>query len=204
MQSLQFFIKNSCHLRHFISLFFPSIPLPSMSIGVETALSVLEAMKKGEVKATFGKFNFASANITQENNHVVLCLDHDNNTAPIDPFISKAALALSQQHKDIWIAKPSDVGSDYNDLLKNSGRNAVKASIEKAIPFDDYREPNRQPSTTFHTILLAAQKNNIQDIDIIKKSPEPCLNQRDNDMAKSISIPQPVKIEKIKEAEMEL
>lgn len=120
-------------------------------------------------------------------------------------MISKAALILTQKNKTIWIAQPPDLGTDYNDLLKNKGSDAVKNRIENAMPFDDYQKKNREPSITLRNFLVSAQKNNVllQNNDVLKKSPEPYLNKIDNDITKSISIP-PVKVKKIKEVEMEL
>jgi uncharacterized Fe-S cluster-containing MiaB family protein len=51
-------------------------------------------------------------------------------------------LAKGQQ---VWIAKPQEVGKDYNDILREHGIAAVKTHIENAISYTNYHD---QRSTT--------------------------------------------------------
>jgi hypothetical protein len=51
-------------------------------------------------------------------------------------------LAKGQQ---VWIAKPQEVGKDYNDILREHGIAAVKTHIENAISYADYRD--QRPTT---------------------------------------------------------
>ncbi len=55
----------------------------------------------------------------------------------------------------MWIAKPKEIGKDYNDILKEQGKMGVKSSIEQAIPYKDYADKSQAPFTTLKEKLLA-------------------------------------------------
>lgn len=175
--------------------------------GVETALSILQSLKQGQVKAILGKSNFAHSNIPKQTEHVVLCLDNDGVNLKSEALIHKAVTALTEQNKTVWIAQPTAIGKDYNDLLKDISSDAVKANLEKAIPFTDYRDAIPQTTTTLSTTLQAFEKNNLLldiQLDASKKFLDFYLNRVDAQPAKSIDIPPLGQTEKIKEMEIEL
>src|SRR5262249_29824706 len=58
--------------------------------GIETALSILQSLEQGQVKATLGKSNFAHSLIPKQTDHVVLCLDNDGANVKSDALINKA------------------------------------------------------------------------------------------------------------------
>ena len=102
--------------------------------GIETALSLTQSINAGEVKAVLGKSNFARTSISESNPHVVLCLDNDGSSAP-DATVQKAAVRLTKQGARVWIAQPKGAGQDYNDVLRQEGSKAVKASVDSAWAF---------------------------------------------------------------------
>lgn len=180
-----------------------SSDLPAESI--ETALSITQTLQQGTIKATLDKSNFAYPAIPQETQHVVLCLDNDGNDTKTDPLIYKAAENFTQQHKTVWIATPTDIDQDYNDLLKHSGSEAVKTNIEKALVFTDYQNSTRQASFSLGDYLLKLNNNPLPEITHpTLKHAEPAMPDLNREVIKSIAIPQTTQIEKTKDVEIEL
>jgi phage/plasmid primase-like uncharacterized protein len=180
-------------------------PLTYLAEGIETALSLTEALQHGEIKATLGKSNFAHPNLSKNTQQVVLCLDNDASTQS-DHLIYKAAQNLIQQAKTVWIAKPSTSGQDYNDLLQASGSEAVKTNIAQAIPFADYRDVSKQPSQTLGDHLRALTSITLSEIknEHSKSSPDKSLDNTTPHSTKSPSTSPLAKPGKSKDFEIEL
>jgi len=103
--------------------------------GIETGLSIYQAMPKAKVQVTLSLSNFNNAPITAKEKIVVLCTDNDG---PITydekgkpcygPVIDKVSAKLHAEGKEVWIARPNEV-KDYNDLLKSKGVKAIRENI---------------------------------------------------------------------------
>jgi hypothetical protein len=102
--------------------------------GPETGLSVQQAQPEGEVHVTLGKNQFAHFEPGKHHQSVTLCLDHDRNNPQSDQATTKATEALSSKVNELWQARPEQAGTDYNDLLKTAGPQAVQASLNQASP----------------------------------------------------------------------
>ncbi|CAN5419829.1 hypothetical protein BH10PSE19_BH10PSE19_00020 [soil metagenome] len=103
--------------------------------GPETALSIRAAIPQANVKVTLGKSNFKHLDPKTAGAHVVLCLDNDGDKPKGEKLIIEAADKLLEHGKHIWIAKPNEIGKDYNDLLKEQGAEAIRSNIEKAVSY---------------------------------------------------------------------
>ncbi|CAN5423706.1 hypothetical protein BH10PSE19_BH10PSE19_16310 [soil metagenome] len=108
--------------------------------GPETALSIRAAIPQANVKVTLGKSNFKHLDPKTAGAHVVLCLDNDGDKPKGEKLIFEAADKLLEHGKHIWIAKPNEIGKDYNDLLKEQGTEAIRANLEKAVSYTQFKE----------------------------------------------------------------
>ena len=99
--------------------------------GIETALSIQDAVKHERVLAVLGKQNFASIDTNLLTKHVVLCLDNDGKDIAQDKLINKAIQRLQEQGKTVAIAYPLDPG-DFNDIAQRSGVNGVVIALKQA------------------------------------------------------------------------
>ena len=121
--------------------------------GLETGLSIRDAIsaqsdsrdKKGQdVLVTLGKSNFKHLDPNQLATTVVLCLDHDGKKTFTDPIIHESAQRLMQAGKDVYIAMPNDERggekSDFNDLARKEGHEAVAQRLEQAIPYETWQK----------------------------------------------------------------
>ena len=108
--------------------------------GVETALSVYQALNGADVRVTLGKSNFKNIDPVKTAPQVILCLDNDGRNPQSDQLIHLAARKLEEQGKAVWIAKPEITGQDYNDVLKEQGAKAVQHALEKAMRYAEYEQ----------------------------------------------------------------
>ncbi len=118
----------------------PSPGVTYLAEGPETALSIYTALNGADVRITLGKSNFKNIDPAKTSPHIVLCLDNDGQNPQSDRLIHFAASQLQAQGKTVWIAQPKIEGQDYNDVLKQQGQTAVKAELQQAIPYADYRD----------------------------------------------------------------
>ncbi|HHF0528707.1 TPA: conjugative transfer relaxase/helicase TraI [Legionella anisa] len=103
--------------------------------GVETGLSIRDAVQTERVIATLGKANFLNIDMTLLTNKVVLCLDNDLKPIKDDKVIIQAIERLKQHGKVVEIAIPTR-DKDFNDVNKKSGVQGVIESLNKAISID--------------------------------------------------------------------
>lgn len=110
--------------------------------GVETGLSIKDAVKNTDVQVTLGKSNFAAINPQTTNQKVIFCLDNDGPKTLMDNTIHKAAQQLIEHGKEVFIAIPgriNGVKTDFNDLAKAKGVDAVKNHINNSIPYHEWK-----------------------------------------------------------------
>lgn len=107
--------------------------------GVETGLSIRDAVKDDRVISTTGKHNFLNINIELLTEKIVLCLDNDGKAIKEDKLIVDTIERLKQHGKSVAIAIPSRV-KDFNDLQVSGGRQAVIDTLNKTINSDKIRD----------------------------------------------------------------
>ena len=101
--------------------------------GVETALSVSNAVTCDQVIAVLGKSNFKNIDPQAIAKNVVLCLDNDSKDPMKDKVILDSISRLQDFDKIIYIALPEKLKTDFNDLLKDKGIGAVKSCLDAAV-----------------------------------------------------------------------
>ena len=141
--------------------------------GPETALSIYAAVKEANVKITLGKSNYKNINTASIAKDVVLCLDNDGTSPDSEKIIQMAVDKFIQQGLNTWVAKPHEVGKDFNDILKEQGVDAVKKYIENAMPYESYHN-NATPTITLKTEVLdkiSATDNLLSAIHLLKENP---------------------------------
>lgn len=109
--------------------------------GVETGLSIKDAVKKDDVLVTLGKSNFIKVETQNLGQKVILCLDNDGNKTYTDNVIHKAAERLITAGKDVYIALPKQLNNaktDFNDVAHFGGTKAVKSILDKAFSYIDF------------------------------------------------------------------
>jgi DNA primase len=116
--------------------------------GVETGLSILNSIDNGNVEVVLGVANFKHPSLKNLSKDVVICLDNDGANSASQKAIHEAAQALNLKGKTIWIAMPSDVGRDFNDILKSQGAPAVRRTIDQAILYSEWASKALNPTTT--------------------------------------------------------
>jgi len=99
--------------------------------GVETGLSIRDAVKNERVLVTLGKQNFSTLNMDMLTNKVVLCLDNDGKPIKDDPVIVKTIERLIQHGKSVEIALPERV-KDFNDVKRLNGTLGVIDALNKS------------------------------------------------------------------------
>jgi hypothetical protein len=121
--------------------------------GVETGLSILSSIDNGNVEAVLGVSNFKHPSIKNLSKDVVFCLDNDGVNSASEKAIHEAAKVLGQQGKTIWIAMPTEVGSDFNDILKSQGPAAIRRTIDQAILYSEWASKVALPTTVLKNEL---------------------------------------------------
>lgn len=113
--------------------------------GIETGLSVREALKNGDVFAVLGKSNFRHLDPQSLKQTVVLCLDNDGPKTLIDPLIHASAKRLqAAEGKTVFIAMPSSTKTDFNDVIKTTGKAGVATILNNAIPYKNWEVLSQQ------------------------------------------------------------
>lgn len=104
--------------------------------GIETALSLKQALPDVSVKVTLSKSNFMNINTRSLSQKVVLCLDQDGHDIKSDKLILNATKRLLDANKDVNLMIPKAVGqqkTDYNDVIKMQGINPIKDDFSRSV-----------------------------------------------------------------------
>jgi len=99
--------------------------------GVETGLSVRDAVSSERVLAVLGKSNFATIDMGLLTNKVVLCVDNDGKAINKDEKLLEAIERLKANGKEVLISVPKN-HNDFNDLARNDGFKAVVETLKNA------------------------------------------------------------------------
>ncbi|MEI8055095.1 MAG: Ti-type conjugative transfer relaxase TraA [bacterium] len=115
--------------------------------GVETGLSIKDAIgPNANIAVTLGKSNFANIDPQSIGQKIVFCLDNDG--IKVDKTIDKAAQRLIDFGKEVFIAipeadtnseKPEKVKTDFNDIARSQGIEAVKSIIGNPLPYAEWK-----------------------------------------------------------------
>ncbi|HAU1484343.1 TPA: conjugative transfer relaxase/helicase TraI [Legionella pneumophila] len=105
--------------------------------GVETGLSVRDAVQNERVIATLGKENFVNIDMALLTDKIVICMDNDGKPIKEDKVIIQTIERLKQHGKTVEIAIPLHQ-KDFNDVNKSSGLQGVVDILNKATNVDKF------------------------------------------------------------------
>ena len=98
--------------------------------GVETTLSIKESVDhESHVLAVSGKQNFTNIDPELLADKVILCLDNDGIAPQNDPVVDRTIRYLEEHGKEVYTTMPNDIKTDFNDLLKAEGHEAIRDKI---------------------------------------------------------------------------
>ncbi|MBY0545296.1 MAG: toprim domain-containing protein, partial [Gammaproteobacteria bacterium] len=144
--------------------------------GLETALSVADAHPDWNVHLTFGVTNFAKVPLKAESQAVVLCADNDGVDSGTAKTLDKSAQKLAAKGKEVYVAlpaKPDNVDKyDFNDLLKNQSKEAVKESLDNRTLY--------KAAVTAET-LKSALSETLEGANVVSEKVESSKHGREND-----------------------
>jgi ATP-dependent exoDNAse (exonuclease V) alpha subunit len=100
--------------------------------GLETAMSIKETGVTGKIVASLGIHNMANYNGSERT--IVLCADNDEHkpTSQTNLLVHKSMDALEDKGYNVDVIKPSTPGQDFNDVLKEQGKQGV---VEYVKPY---------------------------------------------------------------------
>lgn len=101
--------------------------------GVETALSIANANPDKKVIASLSIGNIKSVLLPKDTKCITICADNDNGKQ--ETFIKLLATFTSFLDKgiDTYMTIPEKIKTDFNDLLRENGLNAVKETCQKQV-----------------------------------------------------------------------
>ena len=126
--------------------------------GVETGLSVRDAVRNERVIAVLGKQNMASIDVSLLTNKIVLCLDNDGKSIHKDRIIRQTIERLTHLGKTVEIAIPSKQG-DFNDIIKSNGVSGVISVLNKSFKAETLYENTCKFSMSVNQIQNAIERS---------------------------------------------
>ncbi len=105
--------------------------LSILAEGVETAMSLRDVMPNDQIITTLGKSNYKNVDPAILGKTVVICLDNDGKDPTKDPVITKAVEQFQAAGKEVIVTMPKEIGADFNDVLKQGGRDAVTTLLKQ-------------------------------------------------------------------------
>ncbi len=109
--------------------------------GVVTGLSLANALPKTNVVVVLGKQMFSSVDPSVLSEKVIFCLDNDGKNLKTDKTILAAANRLKESQKTVSFMVPNALKTpkqDYNDILKQLGKDAIKRDFSNAVSYEDF------------------------------------------------------------------
>ena len=106
--------------------------------GVETALSLKEAGIKGHIVAGLGLHNLDKADYFGKD--IVIVGDNDGKNSQTQKRIEKVIQSYGEKSINITLAQPDRIGQDFNDVLKESGTEAVVSFFKTTIHNNNQQE----------------------------------------------------------------
>jgi conjugative transfer relaxase protein TraI len=108
--------------------------------GTETGMSIAQAMPEQDVQVTLGISNFNHIDPKKTADVIVLCLDNDGDNSKTAKTILQAGERLVNEGKQVWVVKPDEAKTDFNDLLKKEGLLGVSEKLNDIRPFKEFRD----------------------------------------------------------------
>ena len=99
----------------------------------ETALSIHEANPDLRIYAVLGSSNFSRAPINNNTQTALFCADNDGENSASQKKLAVSAEKIALRGIDVMQSKPTEIGYDFNDVLKQNGKKAVQHSLENAV-----------------------------------------------------------------------
>ena len=100
--------------------------------GIETGLSIRDAVRNERVIATLGKSNFNNIDMEILTKRVVLCLDNDGKNVMQDKIILDLVERLVKHEKEVVVTMPHKKG-DFNDVAREHGKDGVVSALNNFI-----------------------------------------------------------------------
>jgi len=100
--------------------------------GIETGLSVRDAVKSERVIATLGKGNFRTIDPSMLTDKVVFCVDNDGKPITGDSVILDSVKRMISHGKTVEVVVPKHQG-DFNDIAKLSGVSGTVSAMKNTI-----------------------------------------------------------------------
>jgi len=100
--------------------------------GVETALSIRDAVKNERVITVLGKQNFRSIDSALTTQNIVLCLDNDGGSIKDEKLIMESVARLEEAGKNVILARPDQKG-DFNDIAIKLGVEGVSKALNNTF-----------------------------------------------------------------------
>ncbi len=141
--------------------------------GIETGLSLKQAMPNATVKITLSKSNFKNIDTRSLSEKTLFCLDYDGKDVRADKTIFESAKRLIDANKQVAFIVPENINQqkqDYNDVLKSQGTQPIKNDFNHAISAQDFygkafnmtkigQEEEKRIGATAKLILANDQRN---------------------------------------------
>lgn len=141
-----------------------------ISEGVETGLSLKQALPEVSVKITLSKSNFSNIDTRSLSQRVILCLDQDGADIKSDKQILGAAKRLLDAGKQVGLMIPTATGQqkiDYNDVIKSQGTIAIKQDFNRVIPAEVFYasaiKPTQSTTELSQKVDVLARQMNASD-----------------------------------------
>ena len=99
--------------------------------GVETALSIRDAVNNERVITVLGKQNFRSIDPALTTQNIVICLDNDGGSIKDEKLIMESVARLEEAGKNVILTRPEQKG-DFNDVAMKFGVEGVSKIINNA------------------------------------------------------------------------
>lgn len=118
--------------------------------GVETALSIRDAVNHERVITVLGKENFRSIDPALTTRNIVLCLDNDGESTKDDKLIRESVAHLEKAGKNVILARPEHKG-DFNGVAIKLGVEGVSKALNNnfAIRNDNEVSLTKQAMTSY-------------------------------------------------------
>lgn len=125
--------------------------------GIETGLSVRDAVQNERVITVLGKQNMTSIDINLLTKKVVLCLDNDGKSIHDDKILHQTIERLKLHGKEVEIVMPNKKG-DFNDVVKGEGISGVINILNKSFKPEALQENNSKISMTNTQITASIER----------------------------------------------
>ena len=146
--------------------------------GVETALSIRDAVNNERVITVLGKQNFRSIDPALTTKNIVLCLDNDGESTKDDKLIRASVAYLEKAGKNVNLARPENKG-DFNDVAIKLGVEGVSKALNNTFAIRNESEVSltKQAVTSYTKSFEVNMNDSNKDQKINSTSQDKTLGQ---------------------------